>query len=824
MTSVGKNKARNKQLSRNQVKPDQASISLARAGGGLFLLSAASLAFEITLTHLFSFVMQYHFAFLAISTAILGLGIGAAISYLVIRKEQEASPERIGTLLSQMAAISAIAMPVVAILFNLIGFVPGVVLQAVVGALPFLAVGLATARLYAAFSSRATWLYALDLLGAAAGLLIVQTLLNLVSPASVVFVAGLAAACSAWAFSGVNHASRLPEKKERTALISLGLILVGLVLNLVTHFADLPITAYSDAPADKTMFQVLADRSQGARLIDSAWSSFARVDLVTTSNPDQMYAFTNGGAGSYMIRFEGDLSKVSWLKDQLEYIPFDNFNSEQTLILGAGAGKDILQALLAGSKSITAVEINPAMASITRKYASFNGNILDYSGVTTVVADGRAYIESTAASFDMIYLNLVYAQAPAPGSNALSESYIFTTQAFREYWHHLTPNGRLAVISHQGLEGSRALLTAVKALNLEGFSTIDALKHTALLMYNGNDPNQNTTVMILQKSQLTVDQATFLGQASQNMGMMPLFLPGAFEDLLQALVSGHQTLDQYVKGQDYNLFPTQDDQPFFFAITQGLPQPLIILMIVAGIGTLIFLLWILFGFKKSIANGKTINDTKVATSGRAHPLIDQNQGNGNRPSVWHLVYFGGLGLGFMLVEVPLIQRMLLIAGSPTAAMVTVLEVLLLGGGLGSLLSGRLKTHGLWVRLAWAAGLASILAAALAIWQPGFIASLSSKSEFERNLLADMILLPSGFVMGVPFANGLRLVGERNPAVLPALWGWNAVISVMGSSLAACLAMLSGFWAAMLIGAGCYALVTAAALVLGANQKRSEVSG
>jgi hypothetical protein len=420
--------------------------------------------------------------------------------------------------------------------------------------------------------------------------------------------------------------------------------------------------------------------------------------------------------------------------------------------------------LLAGSKSITAVEINPAMVAITRKYASFNGNIMDYPGVNTVVADGRTFVETTPSSYDMIYLNLVYAQAPSPGSNALSEAYIFTTQAFQAYWQHLTPNGRLAVVSHQGLEGSRAFLTAIEALNQEGLNTTDALKHTALLMYNGNDPSQNTSVMILQKAPISTDQSKFIGQAGQNLGMMPLFLPGTYEMLLQGLASGEMTLDQYVKAQDYNLFPTSDDQPFFFAIPKGLPKPLIILLIVAGIGTLIYLVWVVTGLRKE-------RFSQAAAIRSAQSSSDHSSNTGNQPALWQLVYFGGLGMGFMLVEVPLIQRMMLVSGSPTAAMVAVLEVLLLGGGLGSLLSSRWKINGLWLRLAWIAGIASILAAVLAIWQPELLVSLGSKSDFDRSLLASLILLPSGFVMGIPFANGLRLVGERKPATLPALWGW-----------------------------------------------------
>jgi hypothetical protein len=197
-----------------------------------------------------------------------------------------------------------------------------------------------------------------------------------------------------------------------------------------------------------------------------------------------------------------------------------------------------------------------------------------------------------------------------------------------------------------------------------------------------------------------------------------------------------------------------------------------------------------------------------------------------------MVYFGALGLGFMLVEVPLIQRTLLLVGSPTEAMAVVLVSLLLGGGLGSFVSGRWRTEQLWPRLALAGAVVALLAAALAIWQPAIITGLGSFDAFGRTVLGGLMLAPLGFVMGIPFANGLRLAGvPRDTAgsatprdttgptagrdsVLPYLWGWNALTSVLGSAAAAVLAMAVGFWAAMLAGAAFYALVAVAALALG----------
>ena len=748
--------------------PGAELLSLKAARLGLFCLSAASLAFEVTLTHLFSVVFQYHFAFLAVSLSILGLGFGAAIGYRlpVIRRAQ------LTAWIAQTAAVFALSMPLIVILFSVAGFMPGFILQSLLGALPFVVVGLLTSRLYTVFNQDANQLYAYDLGGAAFGLLTVLGLLNAMSAASVGFALGLLASISAWTFGWRDKPNRF------IFAVASGLSLLGLIFNLVFHLVDLPHASADSIPPDKTMFQILA--APGGRIVDSAWSDFARVDLVAGSNPDEMYAFTNAGAGSYMLRFDGDLNKVASLTRQVEYLPFVNFTPQKTLILGAGAGKDVLQALLSGSKQITAVEINPAMVDITRKYANFNGSIFDSPGVQTVVADGRDYVARSADAYDMIYLNLVYAQAPMPGSSALSESYIFTTEAFQTYWKHLSPHGRLAIIAHQGLEGTRGLLSALKALNLDGLSAGTALKHAALLMYSASDPNQSTSVLILQKSPLTDPEVATLIQAGQAAGMQPLFLPGAYETLFRGLTTDEIALDQFMVQEDYNLFPTTDDSPFFFNLNPGLPQPLQALLMLAGSVLLIYLLLM--------------------------------SGARNRPSIGQLFFFGGLGLGYILIEVPLIQRTLLLVGNPTLAMVVVLAALLLSGGLGSLFSVRWGVETLWKQVAFSALIVTVLSTLLGYGQPYLAIGLSKMSFTLRILFSVLLLTPLGFVMGIPFANGLRLIGKKNDEALPYLWGWNAVTSVAGSALAASLAIWFGFSAGMLAGAACYLIVALVAFI------------
>jgi hypothetical protein len=182
-------------------------------------------------------------------------------------------------------------------------------------------------------------------------------------------------------------------------------------------------------------------------------------------------------------------------------------------------------------------------------------------------------------------------------------------------------------------------------------------------------------------------------------------------------------------------------------------------------------------------------------------------GSKSRPAFLQFMFFAGLGLGYVLVEVPLIQRALLIVGSPTTALVVVLASLLLSGGVGSFLSSRWTLENLRQRVSVAALLVALLAAGLALGEPRLISNLESASNFARISLTIALLIPLGLTMGIPFGNGLRLAGKESRQSVPLLWGWNAVTSVMGAALAASIAIWLNFGAVMLFGAASYLLVS-----------------
>mgnify|MGYP000114954797 CR=1 FL=1 len=744
----------------------------------VLLVSSAGLVFEIALTRLFSLFFQYHYAFLAVSLAVLGISLGAAGGQLLApaRSDSVFFRRLLGVLIALSLAFSLAAMG--------IAWLPtasSVLPRALIALVPFVLLGLFAALVFERLSHISGLLYGADLIGAALGVGLVLWLLSLSSAFTIVLLLGALIGAAALALVYFTASSG----PDRRYLIGAGVACVAglalLVINLAWSSVDFDPARLKDAPRDKTMLTILNDPAQDARIVRTAWSPLARVDVVETNDAGARFVFADGGAGSYMIRYDGDLASVEYLKNSIEYLPFAVSATEDTLILGAGAGKDVLLALLADAKTITAVEINPAIVNVTREYASYNGHIFDLPQVELVESDARLFVERSERQFDLIYLNLVYTQAAGASSQPLVENYVFTWQAFEAYFKRLKPGGQLAIVTHNALEGSRAALSALKAFDQMGIPPTQALDHLVIWMYPAPDPTQRMSVLLIGKQPLSDETLEQLKEVAQQQGMRPLYYPRVNELVFMPLRNG-TSLDDFVNvDAEYDLSPTSDDRPYFFHLDFGLPRPIQSALITTAI----------------FAGGLFVAGLLLVAPGKEE---------GGLPSwIVMITYAALIGTGFMLVEVSLIQRFQLLLGYPVLALAAVLGTLLLAGGVGSLISQRWRLTSLRSRVSlialWIGALALVYRFTLPpITREALDAPVAARLGVVMALVALL-----GIPMGIPFASLLRLAGQYRQRVA-LLWAINGAFSVLGSALAVVLSMTSGFSWALTGGAVLYLLL------------------
>lgn len=748
----------------------------------LFVVSASGLVFEITLTRLFALFFQYHFTFLAVSLAVLGLSAGAASAYYIPAVKRHSAQPSTFVLIGLSLALSVASM--------LIAWLPSadsIFPRAMVALVVFFLIGLFDALTFVQFAVDSSALYAADLIGAALGVMAVLWLLSVWSAFSMVLflaalIGGLALLVSSRE-SGSGNRSPLVRSAAGSLAVGLGLLIV----NLVSGVVDFNPAQITGVTRDKTMISILQDPAQSARILYTAWSPFARVDVVQTNTAGERYLFADGGAGAYMLYYNGNPQTLNGLTNSIEYVPFTSANTNKTLIIGAGGGKDILLALEAKAQSVTAVEVNPAVVAATRYFGDYNGHVLDLPAVQLVEGDARSFAERTTDHFDMIYLNLVYTQAVEPASQALVENYIFTRQALATFIERLAPGGRLAIVSHNSLEGSRAAVTALQAMQDLGIAPAQALDHLWLWRYPASDPTVSTSVVIISKDALSTSTVQTLNTAAQAQGMQPLYAPGDYETLFSSLRKG-QPLSTFIQaGGTYNLSPTDDDQPYFFNLDYGLPPAISSALIIAA--------FLAFGLLAVAALARASNVPRKAIRG------------------WLYIGYGALiGMGFMLIEVPLIQRFQLLLGQPILSLAVVLATLLLTSGIGSAISQRWLIAALPIRIVaaglWIAGVAVIYWFAL----PNLITSLLGLSFALRLLATAIFTALIGLPMGIPFPGLLRMAADDQPQIA-LLWAINGAFSVLGSTLALVISMQWGFRWAMLGGAVSYALMAGLVLVL-----------
>jgi spermidine synthase len=758
-------------------------------------VSFGSLLLELSLTRLFSVVLFYHFAFLAVSVALLGLGAGGVFAYVKRDWLERWSASQLGAVLCLLNAL-AIVIVLEVVLHARVSLAltwPNFARLTVIylaAAVPFFFTGCLFAVVFAREPRRIAVFYAADLLGASLACLAVVPALNRLGGPNAVLLAAFSMALAAflWSRIGTGGRSRAPAALASVAL---------LVLIAANHSGRLVDVIYAKgAPLDH------------GRLF-ARWNAISRVEV-----NQWFYIVIDADATTSLMRTDPHASPPpQWLTSAAPSTVNVLRPHGRYAVIGPGGGVDVLRAVSAGSPHVAAIEINPLIATtiMRQKFAADAHHLYEIPEVEMHVSDGRSWVRSTPERFDVVQMTLVDTWAStAAGAFALSENNLYTREAFREYFEHLDPGGMLAITRwefRRPREALRVVSEAIDALLALGVPQQEIPRHFVVVADGKLDEDGISVTTIAKRSAFTPEEEAAVAEhlrANPELALLyspAIPQPNPFTELIRS-TAPHSFAAKY----SYDITSVSDDAPFFFFTlrtrdmlrqlatgdTRGIDWKVNLGVVVLGILLLISIAAVLLFLILPLA------------------LLDRaRRAEGRRVGALTLLYFVAIGLGYILVEIAFIQRFVLFLGHPTYALTVVIFLMLLFSGLGSGAARR------WFRdeLRLAIPLVTIVLGlvALRFVLPLMLATLVGLPFAAKLVLSAAVLAPLGFAMGMPFPLGLELLSQRaegSDNQIEWAWAMNAASSVLGSVLAMVIAIHFGLNLTLLAGAAAYLLALA----------------
>lgn len=771
----------------------------------IFAVSLAAILLEISYTRIFSFKVWYYFTYLIIGIALMGLGTGGVL-VAVSRRLRQADTDRLIPRLCIIGGVSVLcgylSIARTQLNISILTSEPIEILKlagiCLLLTIPFLITGIIISTILSSRPEIAGRLYGADLLGAALGCIACIPLLVLLDPPRTVMVSGLI-----FALGGLRLA--LPSR-----LVSGATILIGLMLTIPIAMASV----LPDPIVDK------GKSFRGSRKDDhvlfSKWHPVFRVDVTCLENNDDIYLLSHDGqVGSALHRFSGDFSDIDYLNSDVRSLPFEVLPEHpKVLIIGAAGGQEILASLLFEASHVTGVELNPVTVSLlTDIFAEYSGHLDKNPRVTLINGEGRWFLKRDKGKYDLIWFVAPDSYAAMNASSAagfvLAESYLYTVEMLRESLKHLTENGMICAqfgefnYDNKPNRTARYVATARRAFAEQRAGNFE--HHIIVGSRSGVLLGMNMSTVLVASSPFSLGQIkSFKEKSGEIEGSTVRYLPSRTPDstpVNQVITLDESQLAHWYKEYPYEVDPIYDDSPYFWHFARfrnALLSPL-------DFGNTFV------DREDSIAERVSFALLVIVTSFAAFflllPFAAIYRTWSKIPRKLQAgVYFASLGLGFMFIEMSLIQMLTLFLGYPTHSLSVTLFGLLLFSGLGSLTSERYAAHrnrALGILLAVLFGLILFYQFCL----PFVVDRFVGYPFAFRLILTIAMLAPLGLCLGSFMPIGLMTVARTTPHKREYVaWAWavNGFFSVMASILSTILAMIFGFKLVLLLAVAIYA--------------------
>ncbi len=791
------------------------------------LISSGVLGFEILLARLFAIIQWHHFAYMVISVALLGFGASGAL----LSATGKAMARRFNLAFRINAVMFSLSSVAGFLLAQRLDFNPlelawgmeqtGKLLLIYLALLiPFLfaanAIGLALMK----YSNAAARVYAWDLMGAGVGAAAIVGALFYISPENALLVPALL---------GIASASMVGLKRPLTGLaVSLGaaFAVIATAALLLERPIGLKVSQF------KALEQAL--QVSGASLSLERNSPLARLSVVenqaiplrhapglsllTTSRiPQQAALFVDGDGPAAISRFDGSLESISYVDELTSALPYQFTREPSVLVVGLNGGVELLQAVYHGASEITVVELNPQLVEIVRNdYGEFSGRILDRDEVSVFIDEARGFAERAGTRYDLVQVGLSGSLvASGSGLKALSANHLYTVEGVGALYDLLKPGGVLSFTSWARLpprESFKLFATAIAALEAANIS--EPGRQLAWIR------SFNTSTLVIKKGAIGPGEASALRAFASARGFDPVYYPAMraveanrFNQLKEphyfsaaaALLSDSRT--DFIQRYKFDIRPATDDRPYFSNFFKpAFAGEILSLKNRGGMGLLdlgylivwatlfqalvlsalliLLPLWVFYG-----KNGMQDRDTPATALA--------------------LIYFLSVGLGFILIEVTLIEKFLLFLNHPLYAVAVVLAGMLVFAGLGSMFAMRHAGQpAKWRILLPVAAIILVGGGYIEVLPRlnGILVMLSDELSIASALL---LVAPLAFFMGMPFPVAIEALSRRDPALIPWAWCANGCASVVGAVLAVLIAASYGGDLAIALGLALYLAAGAA---------------
>ncbi|HBY57830.1 MAG TPA: hypothetical protein DEG96_08250 [Candidatus Atribacteria bacterium] len=789
---------------------------------GIFFFSTSVLLFELSLTRVFSILQWNYLAFMIISIAFLGYGAsGTFLSVFsgLLKKAEDKNLYKyllffsllfsLGSLLS-ILIISKVPFDLYRVIMDRYQLLYLVIYYLAI-AIPFFFAGTCISLAISKLPEKVNKIYFCDLGGASVGCISFLVLANYISLSQLLIFPPLLSFLASFLFS-------LKLKDRRSIIYAVGIFLFIVLFGGAESFYSFPINPY------KSLFTLL--RYPQSKIIERRENSFSRLEVVESEGvkyapglslnfsreiPEQLGMVTDGDGLSAITRLEGEtnlegLKKIEFLDYISSAIGFhlikDKDNREKILIIGPGGGLDVLGGIYNKAEEIWGIEMNPNVKTLMQNnYADYSGNIYNRRGINILTGEGRSVLKGLDQKFDLIQISLIGSSHTASGGfYSISENYLYTVEGFIDFWQHLSEEGKLSItrwLKFPPREIVRLCSISLEALNRMGIERPE--NHLAVIR------SWATTTLILSKNEIEKQEIKKIKDFCNKRSFDTVYFPGIkaedaninhileesyyYQEITQLVDSFKEgNLKNFYDSYFFNVSAVTDNQPYFFYTLKwkNIPkivkstanwQPLI------EWGNLIIFATFLQGIIFSIIF------IFLPLFLKKFPTIKRGI------KVPFLLYFTSLGLGYMLLEISFIQKFILYLTHPSYSTSIIIFSFLFFSGLGSFYSKKIERN----YIGSLKIIIFVLCGLLIAYQ--FILPYVFNNTLKYSLLVRIfitvgLIFPLGFLMGMPFPLGIRLVSlieqGKGKGLIPWLWATNSFCSIIASVSAVIIALFFGF--------------------------------